>query len=320
MQIFEQIIQELLPSESPLALTSTLYSCYSDNFGRPRTLRQILFTDFANNHRWFYKDNASGKWVSGSSNDLFTMIELRSLDSGQPTYDAKKIEAKQTVQCWTPSARYKVKGKKAVLLYLLPFLQLDIDQEALQDYDIEEVKQMIFSLPFVFYVGKSFSARGLFALVLIAEPDKLSQYAEHCFNVFAQYGITVDTSKGRNYSDLRYVSYDANCLYREDPIPLKIKQFNVQPQKETVRIDIPISDNPDRLINFEVRKVREAQPGARFITIRSAAFALGGIGRGLTDIEAAILSSSQYSGVTEKYLTHAREGFEAGMKKPFAIK
>jgi hypothetical protein len=35
---------------------------------------------------------------------------------------------------------------------------------------------------------------GFYALALIAEPDKLSDYAEHCFEVLKDYGIQPDES------------------------------------------------------------------------------------------------------------------------------
>jgi len=103
-------------------------------------------------------------------------------------------------------------------------MQLDFDHSSIRDYDIKELKQAVFSLPFVGFCGLSCSGTGFYALILIEEPEKLSEYAEHCFEIFkTEYGINVDTTKGRLLQDLRYISYDANMLLRGNPDPLRIK-------------------------------------------------------------------------------------------------
>ncbi len=83
---------------------TSLFSCPADNYGRPRTFRQILFTDFGVPHNWFYKVNKEGPWISGNSNDLDTIVTIRK-------GTANKVLLKQTIQCYTPSAYYKCKKK-----------------------------------------------------------------------------------------------------------------------------------------------------------------------------------------------------------------
>ena len=294
-------------------MTTSLFCCPADNYGKPRTFRQILFSDFAVSHEWYYKVYNPAKWINGHSNDLETTIRIR-----KGVSDADKIYLKQTLQCFTPSGNYKCKKKSGpVLIHTNPILQLDFD--ALESLDIEDVKRAIFSLPFVCYAGLSVSGKAIFALVLISEPDKLKDYAEHCFVVFNYYGLPPDTTKGRNYSDLRFVSYDANALYREDPKPLTIKKFYAF-KKEPVFVSAtggPLSDST--LINWAVKSIQNAIPGdgefSRFKTVRKVAYTLGGHGIGLNEIKQAICNAAQYSGVTDKYLTHAEEGFAAGQKK-----
>lgn len=290
-----------------LHLKTSLFCCAADNYGKQRTFHQILFSDFACIHPWYFKDNKTGQWESGTSIDLETIIDIR---KGAATKEEIPL-LKQTIQCYTPSALFECKKKgQEKLISCLPILQLDFDKLD----NIEETKKSIFNLSCVCYVGKSVSGHGLFALILIEEPDKLKEYAEHCFIIFNYYGLRPDTSKGRNYTDLRFVSYDANSLYRHDPEPLKIKHFHTLPKKPHKPFAGKSTDS--KIISWAINQVQEAQPGNRFETVRRVAYCLGGHGVGLDEIKEAINNSTQYSGVESKYITHADEGFKAGQEKP----
>lgn len=292
-----------------LQLKTSLFCCCADNTGKQRTFHQILFSDFGDPHPWYFKDNTTDEWVSDVSNDLHTIVDIR---TGKATKDEIPL-LKQTLQCFTPSGYYSCKKKGSEkLIAKLPILQMDFDHVE----DIANTKRKIFALPCTAYVGESVSGKGLFALILIDNPEQLRQYAEHCFAVFSYYGLKPDTSKGRNYSDLRFVSYDANALYRPYPIPLKIERFYTQPKKEVAQKFTPISD--DRLIRWAVKQVQAAQPGNRFPTIQKVAYYLGGYGTGLDEIKQAIVNSPQYEGVQNKYLLCASDCFSAGGQKPIS--
>lgn len=293
-----------------LYLKTSLFCCATDNYGKQRTFHQILFSDFGCIHPWYYKDTAKNQWDSGTSIDLQTVIDIR---SGAATKDEIPL-LKQTLQCYTPSASFECKKRgQEKIINTLPILQLDFDHVQ----DIENTKQKIFKLPCVGYVGKSVSGNGLFALILIDEPDKLKEYAEHLFRVFSYYKLKPDTSKGRNYTDLRFVSYDANALYRHDPFPLKIEKFHALPESKSNPITTELPD--DRLLQWAITQVRQAEPGNRFEAVRRVAYCMGGYGFGLDEIKQAINNSSQYTGIERKYLDHADDAFNAGKEKPILI-
>ncbi len=293
-----------------LNFNTSLFACAADNYGTLRTFRQILFSDFACQHPWFYKDHQTNTWITGSSDDLQTMIDIR---NGTALKEEIPL-LKQTLQCFTPSASFECKKRgHEKLISTIPILQLDFDYLN----NIERTMQEIFSLPFVAYVGKSVSGKGLFALVLIAEPEKLREYAEHCFAVFNYYGLKPDTSKGRNYTDLRFISYDCNALYREYPEPLRIKKFHSPPKPVmTMKPADHFQVSDSKLIEWAVKQIHQAQVGNRFETVRRVAYCLGGYNTGLQEIEQAINESIQYDGLQKKYLSHARDGFKAGQLKP----
>ena len=296
-----------------LDYTTSLFRCPADNFGKARTFRQILFSDFAIEHKWFFKDPVK-RWISGSSIDLEKITLIRNGVTD-------KSLLKQTLQCFTPSAYYKSKKKgKEVLISYTNLIQFDFDQ--LDGFDLEETKEKIFTLPFVAFVAKSVSGKALFCLILIGEPDKLKQYAEHCFGVFNHYGLIPDTTKGRNYSDLRYVSYDCNMLYREYPQPLTVIQFNQSKQPATKKDTTSFIKGDDRIINWAVNQLQAAQApqaaqgGTRFETVRKVSYTLGGCDMGLDAIKSTILNSSQYAGEETEFINLAENCFEEGKLKP----
>lgn len=294
-----------------------LFPCAMKNRGVITSYQYALFTAFAVPHNWSYKDDNTDQWINGNSNDLDTILKIRSLDTTSEDYAAEKLKAKLTMQCIMPSSAcdYKKTGCENILSFN-PFLQLDFDN--LYDFDIEEVKQAIFDLPFVCMVQKSVSGFGLWALAMIEEPEKLAAYAEHCFTLFEKYQIPIDTGKGMNPTQLRFLSWDQNVIWRDDPKPLKVKRFNTR--KVEVKKSRPITFNSDTSvpIRWAVKEVINAQIGQRFETVRKVAYTLGGHNSGLEEIKQAIKSSSQYTGVTKKYLRHADEAFQAGKKNPIA--
>ena len=293
----------------------SFYKCTADNAGYPATYRDILFCLFGVEHEWFYKDRKAEKWVSGVFNDLDTIIDLRTREMAKE----EKVTLKNTMQCFTPAALLKTKKQgKIEEINRTGILQLDFDAADIKQYDIEELKQSIFSLPFVAFCGLSCSGQGFYALALIAEPDRLEDYAEHCFEVLREYGIPPDTTKGRNVNDLRFVSYDANMLIRENPEPLKIKNFRTKDKPQfTTTTSVPVN-HADKVVSKGLTDIRNALEGRRWQTVQKVAYTLGGLGDHsvLNDIEHIIKSSSQFTGVEEKYCQCAADCFNAGKQKP----
>jgi hypothetical protein len=195
-----------------------------------------------------------------------------------------------------------LEGRKSAISYS-GLLQVDLD--CLGDYDIELLKKEIFKLSFCAFVGRSCSGLGLYAFLKIAEPERLQDYTDHIFKVFQDYELPIDSSKGRNYNDLRYVSYDSKMLLREYPGELKIpaKPKNYIPRKYS-----PVADDGRQLLE----KISSAQPGERFNKVRKYSFVAGGLGIPYGHVEKAILSAPQMG---NDFLKTARRAYEAGQIK-----
>jgi hypothetical protein len=294
----------------------SLYKCPADNTGRLVTFRDILFTEFAMEHEWYFKTYNPDKWISGFGNDLETIIDLRTKEMTKE----EKVLLKQTLQCYTPAAGLSSKKRgKIEEIHRTGIMQLDFDHDAIKDYDLDELKAAVFDLPFIAFVGLSCSGNGFYALVSIAEPYQLNEYAEHCFEVLNKYSIPPDTTKGRNINDLRFVSYDSKMLIREDPQPLKIRSFK---RKEVPVVKISNSEfrstSNDGLVNHCLRMVAACQVGERWGTVQKAAYTLGGLNDDslLRQITETIKYSSQFAGLEDKYCECAKVCFNDGRLKP----
>lgn len=301
----------------------SLFTSHYGGGGRGRSLRQILFSDFGDN--------------------IGDIVKLRSLDIYAPDYQVKKDAIKAKLKAFAPAAlltdRNKVektdpdykKKMDAKIIERSGLVQIDFDYKDIKDYDIEELKQATFALPFVAFASLSCSGNGFYVLVAIAEPERQSEYAEHLFNVFTDYGIKPDTGKGRNANDLRYVSYDANMLDRDEVEPLRITHFKPKtaPKKQsnTTARQTNFNGNHGALIHSQVQKILSAQVGQRWGLVQSAAATLGGrVWRGLNEVEGlqsliqAIEHNTAFAGQTDKYIECAKVCFERGKADPMPDK
>lgn len=280
----------------------SLYNAHWDNTGRSATYRDILLSDFAK--------------------DLNTIKELRNMNKADENFNAKKVALKGRLQCFTPAALLAFKAKDNVqVIERTGMMQLDFDYKDIKEYDIEELKQSVFSLPFIGFCGRSCSGDGFYALVLIAEPERLSDYAEHCFEILKSYGIQPDESKGKKVENLRYVSYDSNMLIRDNPEPLKVTHFR---RKEVKKASTYTSANREYksnnlgLINKKISEVLNVVVGERWAVVQRAAYTLGGLSdsQAIYLIEDAIRSNSSFSGQEDKYLKCANICFKEGLLNP----
>lgn len=284
-----------------------LYQTHSDNIGRPASYRDILLTEFGKN--------------------LPSILALRKLDVTATDYKIQSKPFKANLQCFTPAALMSTKANgKDPVITLTGIMQLDFDYGDIKEYDLEEIKQAVFILPFISFCGLSCSGHGFYALALIAEPEKLSEYAGHCFEILKSYDVKPDESKGKKPENLRYLSYDANMLIRENPEPLLVKHFKTKEVIKTTSTYKPqLNLNTDidgHLLNAELKKILNVQSGERWATVQKVAYTIGGLGNSnyLYEINNAINSNSAFNGEEIKYLKCAQVCFNEGIKQPLSIK
>jgi hypothetical protein len=280
----------------------SLYRTHTDNIGCPATLREVLFVP--------------------SSHDKRIITALRNLDKRSPTYQGSKKELKSKLSCFTPSGLLKTKKAGHMSeISRTGLLQLDFDHQDISEYDLSELKNCVFRLPFIAYCGLSCSGDGFYALALISEPYKLKEYAEHIFLVLNEYGIKADQSKGKKVENLRYVSCYADELYRETPEALYVTNFKANAANKTKYWDMPyrnVLSTKNGLISSSLNQIKNATIGNRWSTVQKVAYTLGGLGQPsiLDLIKNEIKTNSQFKGMNEKYMKCAEDCFVSGQQKP----
>ena len=280
-------------------LQVSFYRNHFDTTGEAVTLRDALYC----------------KFYTG----LDAIVEMRSLDPALPDYDKRKKSLKDTLPLFSPSALLATREQgKIEITSRTGLIQFDFDN--CYEYDIDELKQAIFALPFVAWVGLSCSGNGIYALAMIAEPDRQRAYVMHCFEIFKQYGLPIDTSKGRNAHDLRYISYDSRPLWRDNPEPLRIKHFKAQerPQNKPVSNGQQFAGSRNALVKKAMNEISAAQVGQRWATIQKWSYTLGGLQDKelLNMIEQAITANPAFDNMEAKYMKCAADCFNAGTGKP----
>jgi hypothetical protein len=287
--------------ESWLDKQVSYYESYNDNVGEPATFRELLFSEF---------------WK-----DLDTLSRIHGLARESADYKKDKTALKGKLHCYTPAALLETKAHgKLREIERTGIMQLDFDSTDNGDYDVEELKACVFNLPFIGFCGLSASGDGFYALAKIAEPNRLSDYAEHCFQVFEAYGIKPDKSKGRKVENLRYLSYDPKMLIRDYPETLRIPQNKriTAPRKKYKPILKKSLSANSALIKQCLGKIEMAQVGQRWMTVQQVAYTLGGLGNDdlLEVLVAEINNNPAFAGEEEKYCKCAEDCFGAGTLKP----
>ena len=107
------------------------------------------------------------------------------------------------------------------------FMQFDIDGKENPGMNPVEVRDAMARIPFLAYVALSASGRGVWGLIRIEQPERLAEhYAQFKKIVHEKTGIKLDTSKGGNPTDLRFISYDPDAKLNLSAIPLKLRVEN----------------------------------------------------------------------------------------------
>lgn len=295
-----------------LDLKVSFYNYNRDVIGRNDfTFRDILFSQFAVPHI-----------IDGQKYcDLDTIVALRKLDKNVPDYEKTKTKMKNTLQAFTPAALLKTREKGNVVeINRTGLMQLDFDKKDNPKWDMDKLMIEVFNkYSFIAFAEKSCSGDGFYCLVAIAEPDKLREYAEQLFHIFKKYEINIDTTKGRNVHDLRYLSYHSNLKFREDPEPLKINTFfkdREAGQEAKVEPGGKIIGNLDLVAEHWLRKLKSCVPGNRMPTIQAVAAALGSkrVKKYWFLILEEIKTNPVFEDEREEFLKCAKDCFEWGWK------
>ena len=131
---------------------------------------------------------------------------LRALPYGSEAFQL----AKRSMPCYTPSGVFSVRNSEGLVKHS-GVLCIEWDKVE----DCQELKELLGSLPFIYYAGLSCSGRGVFALVKIAEPIKHREYFRALSDYFNGIGYRVDET-GKDVCRLRVASFDDTPIFNLD--------------------------------------------------------------------------------------------------------
>lgn len=129
--------------------------------------------------------------------------------------EEKRIKGK--LPAFTPGAMVDTKDAKATTdqknIRLSGFMQVDIDfKENPNMTDAEAIRHKLAQIPYISLAAISARGKGVWGLIALAEPDKFMQYVNQVSEYFKDARVTLDNSKGKNPTELRYFAPDPGAI------------------------------------------------------------------------------------------------------------
>ncbi|MDB5242617.1 MAG: hypothetical protein JWP57_3242 [Spirosoma sp.] len=204
-----------------------------------------------------------------------------------------------------------------------PLLMGDVDKKDNPNVDMGQLKKHLARLSCVLLCADSVRG-GLWFVVRLPDhqtPESLLAHFRHLQKVFShKFGVALDTSKGGNPTDLRFVSYDANPYINEKASVMSGTYTRPKPKPYTVNYNGLNGQEESELLNWLIRYTEAAPEGQRHATLLKAATLAGGyIASGAVD-EATVVYAletvfSQWPNSAKSHKT-LRDGIDYGLKKP----
>ncbi|GAB3688454.1 hypothetical protein GCM10027592_03400 [Spirosoma flavus] len=207
--------------------------------------------------------------------------------------------------------------------YQWPLLMGDVDTKDNPGLNMAELKKHLCRLPYVLLCAYSVRG-GLWFVVRLPDnqtSDTLAAHFRYLQRVFTEtFKVKLDSSKGGNPTDLRFVSYDAAPFFNEQ---VSVMSGTYTPRKTKPRSFVSRqSNNPDgnELLNRLLRFVEGSTEGERHQRLLKAATVAGGyIEAGRMDETAAVYGLetvvSEWPTFSKSQKT-IRDGIRHGLTKP----
>ncbi|HNX44135.1 MAG TPA: BT4734/BF3469 family protein [Bacteroidales bacterium] len=97
------------------------------------------------------------------------------------------------------------------------FAQIDIDLHDNPNMtDAAEVRDKLAQIPYIALTAISARGRGVWALIALKEPGKFTEYAEPITEFFKRARVTIDKSKSKRPTELRYFAPDPGAILKNE--------------------------------------------------------------------------------------------------------
>ncbi|WP_069130173.1 BT4734/BF3469 family protein [Rhodohalobacter halophilus] len=247
-------------------------------------------------------DEAKKELENNGKDQLKTSLPLATV--GAVCKDARKLENVVTRTGW---------------------IALDIDAKDNPHLtDAEHLRDEVAKIKNVAFSGLSTGGRGVWALVKVSQPKRQAEHFEALQADFKAFGITLDSSKGKNPNDARFYSYDPGAIIKDSFTVYKKlppeKVNTVQP-RPPVQLSNDYSRYAESAFRYEIEELASAPKGERNNTLFKATASLAGLVAGGMLKEYEVKQALEQTALSIGLKSHEvratiNSGFDTGTKTP----
>lgn len=205
------------------------------------------------------------------------------------------------------------------------WIALDIDAKDNPHLtNAEHIRDEVAKIQNVAFSGLSTSGRGVWALVKVSQLDRQADHFEALKADFKSFGITLDSSKGKNPNDARFYSYDPGAIIKDSftfykKLPPEIVS-TYQP-RPPVQFSKNYSRYAESAFRSEIEELSNAPKGERNNTLFKATASLAGFVAGGMLEEYEVKQTLEQTALSIGLKSHEiqatiNSGFDTGKKTP----
>jgi hypothetical protein len=114
------------------------------------------------------------------------------------------------------------------------FMQIDIDLKDNPNMtDPEAIRDKLAQIPYIALSAISARGRGVWGLMALQQPEKFMQYIDQVYNYFKRARVTIDNTKSKNPTELRYFAPDSGAILNPKYDLLPLEQVPAKPKPQT---------------------------------------------------------------------------------------
>ncbi|MVM35484.1 hypothetical protein GO755_36015 [Spirosoma sp. HMF4905] len=204
-----------------------------------------------------------------------------------------------------------------------PLLMGDVDQKDNPRLNMAELKKHLARLPYILLCAYSVRG-GLWFITRLPDeqtPETLAAHFRYLQKLFShKFGVKLDSTKGGNPTDLRFVSYDSDPYVNENATVMVGVYTPPPPKPRTVDYSRSNGEDESKLLTRLVRFTESAGEGERHATLLKASKLAGGfVAAGRMDEQTAIYAletvASEWPTFSKSQKT-IRDGIRYGQATP----
>src|SRR5690625_363863 len=222
------------------------------------------------NYRSKPKTITLGQWLKvckGGSRFTEQVLQYRRclnelIDKGYSLDEAKKElkntgknQLKKSLPLVTVGAICSNARKQENVVTRTGWIALDIDVEDNPHLtDAEHLRDEVAKIQNVAFSALSTGGRGVWALVKVSQPKRQAEHFEALQADFKAFGITLDSSKGKNPNDARFYSYDPGAIIKDSFTVYKKFPPEKKPRRSKKRAR---TEHTGDVFDFAMQKVKD---------------------------------------------------------------